>query len=76
MGSKLSAAQTDLLECMRRGNTVYYLSGLNAYYFRSDTMKNCTKQAVALLGRGLVERHDIDWKGCKLRLIAESRSEP
>lgn len=66
--AKLSAAQAELLESMRKGVAVHYLSGLDSYYFRSDTMRRCSSQVRALLKRGLVEEFDSTWRGAKVRI--------
>lgn len=50
---KLTPAMAELLEAMERGIRVKYMGGVNAYYFRSDTGKPCTKQALGLLDRGM-----------------------
>jgi hypothetical protein len=52
---KLTPAMADLLEAMKRGVRVHYLGGTNAYYFRNDTMKNCTRQVEGLLDRGAIK---------------------
>lgn len=66
---------------MSAGVTLHYMpySGRfnpNAYYFRDDTMKRCTAAAEALLKRGLVEKYDQDWRGHRLRVKANIRSQP
>ncbi len=71
---KLSKTQQELHEAMLRGVTCHYMpySGRfnpSAYYFRSDTMKKCSKAAAALLKLGLVERFNVDLRGCELRAI-------
>jgi len=58
----LTPAMQDLLDAMRRGARVHYIGGVNAYYFRSDTRKLCTKQVDALQSRGLVREVTRDWK--------------
>lgn len=77
VGAKLSAAQTDLLEAMRRGVTCLYMPHgrpHGAYYFRTDTMRHCTKSAVALLTRGLVEKFGASPFGHNgLRALAETQ---
>jgi hypothetical protein len=51
---KLTPAMADLLEAMKRGVNVHYISAVDALYFRGDTMKPCTKQALGLIDRELV----------------------
>jgi hypothetical protein len=58
---KLSRYQRELLEAMHAGVRVHYihhetLMNATAYYFRSDTMKRCTRAAKALLAWGVVEK--------------------
>lgn len=60
--------QQELYNAMKNGVVVHYMAGLNQYFFRSDTMKHCTKQARALLKAGLVEEYKKDWRGSKLRV--------
>lgn len=60
---------------MRNGVRVHYMTGLNSYSFRSDTMKNCTATVEALLKRGLVEACNKDWKGCVYRPVAVEKKE-
>lgn len=58
---KLTPAMKDLLLAMRGGVRLHYMSFSRwnePYYFRSDTMKPCTKQALGLLDRGLVYNPD------------------
>jgi len=55
---KLSKAQNDLLDAIKGGVRVYYMPGINTYYFRGDTHKNCTNTVLALLNRKLVEEVD------------------
>jgi hypothetical protein len=51
---KLTPAMADLLEAMKRGVRVHYIGSADPYYFRADTFKPCTKQALGLIDRGLV----------------------
>jgi hypothetical protein len=60
MSKKLTPAMEDLLHAMKRGVRVHFMGGLYPYYFRSDTMKPCTKQVEALIARGLVERVETE----------------
>jgi hypothetical protein len=60
MSKKLTPAMGDLLQAMKRGVRVHFMGGLYPYYFRSDTMKPCTKQVEALINRGLVERVETE----------------
>ena len=53
MNKKLSPTQQELLDAMRRGVVVHYMGGIDAYYFRSDTMKRCTSTALALHVKGM-----------------------
>lgn len=57
MAKKLTPAMEDLLLAMRRGVRLHFMNysgSYAAYYFRSDTMKSCTKQADGLFARGLI----------------------
>jgi hypothetical protein len=57
MASKLTPAMRELLDAMRAGVRLRYMPwgrAYDAHYYRSDTMKPCTKQAEALIARGLV----------------------
>lgn len=56
--AKLTPAMQNLLDAMRSGVRVHFMSAgrsYEAHYFRSDTMKPCTKQAEALMARGLAK---------------------
>ena len=64
----ITKAQLNLLNAMSSGAIVYFMAGINAYYFRTDTMKNCTKTAQALEKKGLVEKYDQKWNGYALRI--------
>lgn len=60
---KLSRYQRELLDAMHAGVRVHYIRrktmlNATAYYFRSDTMKRCTRAALALLAWGVVEKID------------------
>lgn len=74
---KLSTPQAELLQAMRAGAVCHYMRYMGTfnptpYYFRTDTMKPCTKQARALLTRGLVEEFERGAYGNhKLRAIKE-----
>ena len=55
---KLTARQLDLLLAMAGGVRVHYQRYMgsfcpNAYYFRTDTRRKCTREAVALFNLGL-----------------------
>ena len=52
MADKLTPKQQELLEAMRSGVEVHYLRGVEAYYFRSDTMRRCSSQARGLYDKG------------------------
>ena len=67
LGRMPTPAQKELLEAMRNGVIVHFVSGMDAHYFRADSLKQCTKQAQGLEDRGLVTRYDQDWRGYKLR---------
>lgn len=79
--TKLSPLQQNLYDAMRQGVRVHWMPYQGrfggAYYFRSDTMKHCTKQVEALLKRKLVEVFDENphnsWH--KVRAIANQNSE-
>ena len=63
---KLSPAQADLILAMQRGVRVHYMDysrGHDAYWFRADTMKHCTKQVQALIRRGLVAHTKLTYAG-------------
>ena len=64
---RLSASQQELLDAMRGGVRVYYMTGMNAHAFRTDTMRHCTSTIDALKRRGLVEAYNSDWRGCVYR---------
>lgn len=58
---KLTPPMQDLYEALQRGVVCHYMKYMgqfnpSPYYFRSDTMKNCTAQVRALLKRGLAEK--------------------
>lgn len=55
---KLSKTQQELYDAMKRGVVCHFMSGLNCYYFRCDSMKRCTTTARALLKTGLIEKFD------------------
>lgn len=73
---KLSSAQQELYDAMKRGVTCIFMKysgrGLGNYYFRTDNHKRCTAQARALLDRGLVEKVNEDWRGHRLVLKKEA----
>lgn len=54
----LTPNMLDLLRAMQRGAVVHFMPWsrhTDAYYFRSDTMRTCTKQVDALAARGLLK---------------------
>lgn len=51
----LSHAQAALIVAMRKGVTVRFMSGLDAYYYRDDTGRKCTQQVIALFDLKLVK---------------------
>lgn len=63
MTKKLTPAQQELLDAMRRGVEVHYMSPWShrqsGYYYRSDTLERCTAAARGLRNRGLA-RFDYD----------------
>lgn len=69
--TKLSPAQAELLAAIRSGMVCHFIGGIDAYYFRSDSMKRCSAQVNALLRRKLIEIYDKDWRGHKVRAAAE-----
>lgn len=70
---KLSPAACELYAAMQKGVTCSYsfIKG-NAVLFRSDTLYVCTKQAVALINAGLVEKFDENMRGYRLRVKKEN----
>ena len=58
MEPKLSKAQAELLDAMRKGVTCYYMPGIDAYYWRTDTRARCTRTVFALLDKGVAEQFD------------------
>ena len=68
----LSKAQQELLTAMmNNGVRVIFMSGLDAYAFRTDTHRRCTTIVEALVKRGLVERYGEDWRGFEYRVGKE-----
>jgi hypothetical protein len=70
-GKELSASALELYEAMKTGVTCQYLyplKGKKAFYWRSDTLRKCTKQAVALLDAGLVEYDENILMGHRIRI--------
>jgi hypothetical protein len=70
---KLPKSQQDLLSAMEGGVTCFYMRYMGRfnptpYYFRSDTNRRCTAAALALLGKGLVEKFDVLVGDHKLRI--------
>ena len=64
----LSSLAQELYAAMQKGVVCHYMPYMgrfnpNAYYFRTDSHKRCTKQAESLLKAGLVEKRDEDWRG-------------
>ena len=67
----------DLLVAMRNGANLHYMPftrGYDAYYFRTDTHRPCTKQALGLLDRGLVRNPDPKYNRLPLELTEEGKS--
>lgn len=55
----LTPSMQELLDAMKAGTICHFMPYAgsfqpNAYYFRNDTMKKCTRAARGLLERGLV----------------------
>ena len=75
MSEKLTPAMGDLLQAMKRGVRVHFMGGLYPFYFRSDTMKPCTKQVEALMARGLVERVETEKYKFDVRLTKTPEGE-
>lgn len=71
---KLSAAQQELLDAMKRGVGVILMKGGDSYYFRCDNHKKCTQTIRTLLAKGLVEKFAEDWRGAKVRPIQSNGS--
>ena len=70
---KLTKPQRELYDAMLGGMICHYMPyrgwvNPNAYYYRDDNCKKCTKAAQSLEKRGLVERFDEDWRGHKIRV--------
>jgi hypothetical protein len=70
---RLSTTQQNLLDAMRSGVRVHFMSGLNAHCFRTDTHASCTATVAALRRKGLIEAYNIDWRGCMYRLRPEGK---
>ena len=64
---KFSKAQKELLDAIRAGVKVHFLTGLNARYFRYDGKPIHFKTADFLLTHGLVEKYNEDWRGWILK---------
>jgi len=69
MKPSLPKTQQELLDAMKGGVACRFMAGLDAYYFRNDTMKRCTAPAMRLLERGLVGKVDEDWRGHTLKAL-------
>jgi t-SNARE complex subunit (syntaxin) len=69
----LTAAQRDLLDAAKAGTTVHFMGGGSCYYFRTDTMKRCTKQAQALICKGFLVEQSRDWRGAKYKFQENSK---
>ena len=50
---RLPPGAAELLCSIRRGVGVFYMGGLDAYYFRDDTYRRCNAQARRLIADGL-----------------------
>lgn len=72
MSEKLSKAQAELLEAMRRGVRCHYVAGVDAYYFRTDTMRRCTATAFVLRDKGYARVIDVNGH-FRLELIGTSQ---
>jgi hypothetical protein len=49
---KLSKTQQELLNAMKAGVTVRYVSGIDAYWYRVDTGTPCSAAAASLIRKG------------------------
>lgn len=55
---KLTPAMVDLLVAISNGVELHLMYGVHPYFFRSDNLQRCSKQATALEVRGLIVRQD------------------
>lgn len=53
---KLTRTQQELYDAMLAGHRCLWMTGLDAYYFRSDTYRRCTRTVEALLKMGLARK--------------------
>lgn len=77
MDKKLTPAMEDLLLAMRRGVRLHYMGHsrwYDAYYFRTDTMRACVKQAVGLMTRKLVHNPDPEFNRLPMELTNEGKA--
>ncbi len=49
---------------------VHFISGIGAHYFRTDHKRVSSATVNALIGKGLAERVNKDWRGCIVKLKA------
>lgn len=61
----ITDSQAELLEAMKRGVRVFYMAGLNAYCYRTDTHQRVTREIYGLSQRGLVETCERKVWGCR-----------
>lgn len=76
MAKKLTPAMLDLLQAMGRGARLHWMPwtrSYDAYFFRSDTGKPCTKQAEGLHARGLIENPDPAYNRLPYQLTEAGR---
>ena len=68
---KLTPSQEALYKAMQEGVRVYFMTGIDAHYFRSDRKPLNWKTAAALVDKGWAERVKEDWRGHDLRILPE-----
>jgi len=68
---KLSKTQQELLDAIKSNTQVFFMAGRNAYAFRGDTHKSCTKTVTILLEKGLVKKVGENWKGWRYEAVKE-----
>ncbi len=54
--AKLSKAQQELVDAMKRGVRVHFMDGVDALFFGTDTHKVCSHTALILERKGVAER--------------------
>lgn len=71
----LTPPMKDLLLAMRAGVRLHLMAGgrYAAYFFRSDTMRNCTRPADGLWKRGLIRNPDTRYNRKPWELTDEGR---